>query len=78
MAMKLEFWEADGPNGEAQQAEVRVSAATMIQTFEQYKNSRTVMVTLAHTSRQRGEWVVWVKRGYTSGTRPMVGKVEVL
>lgn len=78
MAMELEFWKADGPNGEALDFAVRTAAWDLLGKVERYRAPDHVMIMLRHTSRQRGEWVIWVRGGYTSGTAPAVGKVETL
>jgi len=73
MAMELEFWVADGPNGEALDFAVPVAAWQILPTTERYRRPDHVMMVLKHTSRQRGEHVVWVRPSYASGTYPAVG-----
>lgn len=78
MAMELEFWLPDGPDGEQLDFAVRVSAGTMIPTMDRYWREDHVVATLRHTSRQKGEWCVRVKKGYTSGTKMTVGKLNTV
>ncbi len=73
MSMELEFWKPDGPNGECLDFAVRAAAWQILGMVERYRRPDHCMVSLHHTSRQRGEWVIWVRPGYTSGTNPAVG-----
>lgn len=73
MAMELEFWVKDGPNGEARDFAVRTSAWEILGHVEKYRRRDHVYITLHHTSRQRGEWCIWVRPGYASTTEPAVG-----
>ena len=75
MAMELEFWIADGPNGEQLDFAVRLSAWQILPTVERHRRTDHVMLILRHTSRQRGEWCIWVRQGYNSGTYPTAGKL---
>jgi hypothetical protein len=75
MAMELEFWENDGPNGEQLDFARRVAAWEILGAVERYRTPAHVMIGLRHTSRQRGEWIIWVRPGYVSGTAPAVGAV---
>ena len=76
MAMELEFWLADGPNGEVLDFARKVEAWQILPAVERFRTKEHVLIILRHTSRQRGEWVIWVKPGYTSGTCPVVGPLE--
>lgn len=79
MAMELEFWVPDGPNGECLDFAMRVSAGTLVPAMDRYWHTRHAYAILKHTSRQRPEsWIIRVKKGYSSGTNPAVGKMEVL
>lgn len=73
MALELEFWNADGPNGEALDFAMRVSAWQILGAVERYRRPDHVMISLHHTSRHKGEWVIWVRPGYDSGTHPTPG-----
>ena len=76
MAMELEFWLPDGPNGERLEFAKRVSAWEILPCVERYRRADHAYIVLRHTSRQRGEWCVWVNPRYTSGTAPCVGPLE--
>lgn len=79
MAMELEFWLPDGPNGEVLDFAVRTSAGTMIPQFLRYlRKDDHAYVMVTHVSRQRGSWIVWVRPGYDSGTHPAVGRIETI
>ncbi len=79
MAMELEFWVPDGPNGECLDFARPVSAGSLIPTIDRYWHAGHAYAVLRHTSRQRPEsWIVRVQKGYISGTFPKVGKQEVL
>lgn len=78
MAMELEFWEADGPNGEQLDFAVRVAAWQVLPTVERYRRTDHVMIILRHASRQRGEWCIWVRAGYESATHPIIGKLTTM
>lgn len=77
MAMELEFWVEDG-KGESLEFATRVQSWQIVPFFERYKRPDTVYIILRHTSRQRGEWIIWVKPGYTSDTQPLVGPLVTL
>lgn len=76
MAMELEFWQADGPNGEVLDFAVRVAAWQILPFFHRFKRPDHVYAILRHTGRRQGDWCVWVRDGYTSGTHPAIGKLE--
>lgn len=78
MAMELEFWQADGPNGEALDFARRVAAWEILGVAERYRAPHHVMLILRHTNRQPGEWIVWVAPWYKGGTQPVVGKIAHL
>lgn len=78
MAMELEFWSADGPQGEAMDFAVRTAAWEILGKVERYRRPDHVMIILHHTGRQRGEWIIWARPGYTSGTEPKVGAIKSL
>ena len=75
MAMELEFYTPDGPNGEALDFAVRCSAGTLLPLVERHRRPDHCYIVLRHTSRQRGEWIIWIREGYTSGTHPTVGRI---
>lgn len=77
MALELEFWAADGPNGEMCEFAIRVKAWEILPKVERYRRPDTVCISLKHTTRQRGEWMIWVRPGYNSGTHPAVGPLRV-
>lgn len=74
MAMELEFYLSDGPNGEVLDFAIRCSAGTLLPLVELHRRPEHCYIVLRHTSRQRGEWIIWVREGYTSGTHPTVGR----
>lgn len=74
MAMELDFWMPDGLQGEFCEKTVRVQAWEILGAVESWRNERHCMITLRHTSRQRGSWVIWVRPGYAQGTQPQVGR----
>lgn len=76
MAMELEFWKPDGPGGEQLDFAVRTQAWQILGMVERFRRPDHAVIILRHTSRQRGEWVVWIRKGYTSGTSPVVGPLE--
>ena len=77
MALELEFWLPDGPNGEVLDCAVRVNAWEILRTVERYRRRHQhAYIILRHTSRQKGEWVIWMRQGYTSGTGMSVGRME--
>jgi len=73
MAMELEFWTPDGPNGEVLDFAIQVAAWSILPTVTRYQRPDHCMIVLKHTSRQRGEWIIWVRKGYDSETHPVVG-----
>ena len=73
MAMELEFWRADGPNGEVLDFARRVKAWQILPVVERFQTPEHVLIVLRRTSRHRGEWAIWVKPGYTGGTCPTTG-----
>lgn len=77
MAMELEFWLSDGPDGECLDFAVRVSIGTLIPQIDRYWRTDHAYAILNQTSRSRKEaWIVRVKPGYSSGTTPAVGRIE--
>lgn len=78
MAMELEFWLSDGPNGEQLDFARRVQAWEILPTVERYRTPNHVVISLRHTSRQKGEWIIWVKKDYRSGTQSIVGPIQTL
>lgn len=70
MALELNFWEADGPNGETLHHGYRLAkleaAAPIVQNFITAMSQGTiVLVTLDRTDKQ-SPWsrLLWVKPGY--------------
>ena len=78
MAMELEFWVPDGPNGEALDFAVRVSAGTLVPQIDRFWRKDHTYAILRHTSRQKGEWIIRVRPGYRSKTNPVVGPLVSL
>lgn len=76
MSMELEFWLPDGPNGEVLDFAVRCQAWNLLGLVERYRRNDHAYIILRHTSRQRGEWCIWVRPGYTSATLPAVGPLN--
>ena len=75
MAMELEFWSPDG-SGERLDFAVKVAAWQIFPTAMRYRRPDHAYIILRHTSRQRGEWIIWVRDGYVSETCPVVGPIE--
>ena len=74
MAMELEFWKPDSPNGECLDFAVRTHAWQILGFVERYRRPKDcAYIILRHTSRQQGEWVIWVRPGYVSETGMTVG-----
>lgn len=78
MAFLLEFWKKDGPNGEAVALNHRVTAWQILPTVERFRTPEHVYITLGHSDPKRGEWIIWVRPGYTSPTSPAVGPLTVI
>lgn len=75
MAMELEFWVPDGA-GEVMERSIRVAAWEILRVVETMKTHKTAYIILRRTSRQRGSWIIWVRKGYWSSTDPVVGPLE--
>jgi len=75
MAMELEFYVPDSPNGEVLDFAVRCSADTLLPLVERHRRPEHCYIVLRHMSRHRGEWIIWVRAGYASGTHPTVGRL---
>jgi hypothetical protein len=75
MAMELEFYRADGSNGEVMLSAHKVTAASRLGVIKRYRSPDCVYIILRHTSRHRGAWIIWVRQGYDSGTHPTVGPI---
>lgn len=78
MAIELEFWLPDGANGEVLDFALRTAAWQILPLVERFRRPDHAYIILRHTSRQKGEWIIWVKNGYTSGTHPTVGPLLTL
>lgn len=76
MAMELEFWLPDGPNGESLDFAVRTASWNLLQNVERYRRADHAYIMLRHTTRQRGEWIIWVNPNYKGGTFPAVGAMK--
>ena len=76
MTMELEFWVADGRNGEVREQVHRVAAWEILPIVERYRLREHVYIILRHSGRKRGSWIIWKRAGYTSGTYPIVGKLQ--
>ena len=78
MAMELEFWLPDGKKGEILDFAVRTAAWQILPQVERFRRPEHAYIILRHTSRQKGEWIIWVKPGYSSETAPIVGPLTTL
>lgn len=76
MAMELEFWLADGPNGEVLDFARKVKTWQILPAVERFRTKEHVLIILRRTSRRRGAWIIWVKSGYMSGMCPTIGPLE--
>lgn len=67
MSTVLQFWEPDGPNGEALIKEYRVHVMQAMIDAAMIRPSRCCLVTL-HDTRGNRDVELWIKPGYRSGT----------
>ncbi len=73
MAYVLEAWRADGPTGEAQICERRISSVDIYRVTEEWiRDPNCVLVTLSRSVREDGiDRIVWQRPGYSSEATPL-------